>query len=99
MNMRSSIVSAAALAASASASLYGDSTDNHTCILVPDYQSCSKQANPATVDSCCVETFGGLLLQTQFWDTYTGFESEGQLLPPNTWTIHGLWPDFWYAAL
>ena len=35
----------------------------------------------------------GLLLQTQFWDTYTGFEKEGQLLPKNSWTIHGLWPD------
>lgn len=33
-------------------------------------------------------------LSTQFWDTYTGFESEGQLLPKNSWTLHGLWPDF-----
>lgn len=33
-------------------------------------------------------------MQTQFWSTYTGLESEGQLLPANHWTIHGLWPDF-----
>ncbi|KAK5694852.1 hypothetical protein LTR97_009443 [Elasticomyces elasticus] len=86
---------ALALAGSAAASLYSSTSDvNHTCILVPDYLSCSSDANPATVDSCCVETYGGLLLQTQYWDTYTGLESEGQLLPAYSWTIHGLWPDF-----
>ena len=31
---------------------------------------------------------------TQFWDTYTGLESSGQVLPKNSWTLHGLWPDF-----
>ncbi|KAI0783293.1 ribonuclease T2 [Abortiporus biennis] len=38
-------------------------------------------------DLCCFESPGGLLLQTQFWDTNptTG--------PSNSWTIHGLWPD------
>lgn len=46
------------------------------------------------VDSCCTETFGGLVLSTQYWDTYTGLEDQGQLLPPKTWTLHGLWPDF-----
>ncbi|KAJ2982327.1 hypothetical protein NUW58_g6467 [Xylaria curta] len=35
-----------------------------------------------------------LMLQTQFWNTYTGLESKGQLLPKDQWTIHGLWPDF-----
>nr|POE65689.1 ribonuclease trv [Quercus suber] len=89
-----SFTAALAFAATASASLYGESVDNHTCILVPDYLSCSSKATASNVDSCCVETFGGLLLQTQFWDTYTGLESQGQLLPANTWTIHGLWPDF-----
>ncbi len=56
--------------------------------------SCSAAAQPGLVDSCCVETFGGLVLSTQFWDTYTGLESHGQLLPKNAWTLHGLWPDF-----
>ncbi|KIM47509.1 hypothetical protein M413DRAFT_201759 [Hebeloma cylindrosporum] len=38
-------------------------------------------------DLCCFEAPGGLLLQTQFWDTNP---STG---PSNSWTIHGLWPD------
>ncbi|MCJ1325440.1 hypothetical protein MMC10_002103 [Thelotrema lepadinum] len=85
---------AAALLPPAFASLYGESNLNHTCQLVPQYLSCSAEANHLTVDSCCVETFGGLVLATQFWDTYTGLESQGQLLPENTWGLHGLWPDF-----
>lgn len=36
---------------------------------------------------CCFESPGGLLLQTQFWDTNP---STG---PSDSWTIHGLWPD------
>ncbi|KAL4267939.1 RNase T2 family protein [Pleurotus pulmonarius] len=36
---------------------------------------------------CCFESPGGLLLQTQFWDTNP---STG---PSDKWTIHGLWPD------
>jgi ribonuclease T2 len=58
------------------------------------YLSCSAQAYPNVTDSCCTETFGGLVLSTQFWDTYTGLEFAGQVLPLNTWTLHGLWPDF-----
>ncbi|GLB35849.1 putative RNase T2 family protein [Lyophyllum shimeji] len=41
----------------------------------------------AVSDLCCFEAPGGLLLQTQFWDTNP---STG---PSNSWTIHGLWPD------
>ncbi|KAF8496987.1 ribonuclease T2-like protein [Hysterangium stoloniferum] len=37
---------------------------------------------------CCFESPGGLLLQTQFWDT----SGPGTALP-TTWTVHGLWPD------
>ncbi|KAI2628438.1 ribonuclease T2 family protein [Xylaria nigripes] len=77
------------------AGLYlGMNPDNHTCSLVKPVLSCSPQAQPDLVDTCCTETFGGLILQTQFWDTYTGLESKGQLLPKDSWTIHGLWPDF-----
>ncbi|KAJ7706869.1 ribonuclease T2-like protein [Mycena rosella] len=36
---------------------------------------------------CCFEAPGGLLLQTQFWDSSP---SSG---PSDSWTIHGLWPD------
>ncbi|KAG9779101.1 ribonuclease T2, partial [Aureobasidium melanogenum] len=87
---------AAALLSSAAvqASLYGESNVNHTCVLEPSILSCSSQANPANVDSCCTETYGGLVLSTQFWQTWTGLESKGQKLPPNRWTLHGLWPDF-----
>jgi len=41
----------------------------------------------AVSNLCCFESPGGLLLQTQFWDTSP---STG---PTNSWTIHGLWPD------
>ncbi|KAF9270664.1 RNase Gf29 [Marasmius fiardii PR-910] len=41
----------------------------------------------SVTNSCCFESPGGLLLQTQFWDTNP---STG---PNNSWTIHGLWPD------
>lgn len=33
-------------------------------------------------------------MSTQFWSTYTGLESVGQVLPKESWTLHGLWPDF-----
>jgi len=56
--------------------------------------SCSPGADPSKVDTCCTETYGGLVLLTQFWSTWTGLEAKGQKLPPNTWTLHGLWPDF-----
>jgi len=85
---------AAAFASAAQASLYGESNLNHTCLLDPSVLSCSAQATPNQVDSCCTETFGGLVLSTQFWQTYTGLEAQGQKLPNNTWTLHGLWPDF-----
>ncbi|KAK3939804.1 ribonuclease T2 [Diplogelasinospora grovesii] len=79
----------------AMAGLYpGESNLNHTCALVKPELSCSAGAQHSLTDSCCVETYGGLVLSTQFWDTYTGYESSGQLLPKNSWTLHGLWPDF-----
>ncbi|KAH8805865.1 ribonuclease T2 family protein [Xylogone sp. PMI_703] len=87
-------LSSFALIQAASASLYGQSNLNHSCTLQTPFLSCSADANPNTTDSCCTETFGGLVLSTQFWDTYTGLESQGQLLPRNSWTLHGLWPDF-----
>ncbi|KZP19137.1 ribonuclease T2 [Athelia psychrophila] len=48
--------------------------------------SCSSQSS-SVPDTCCAEYPGGILLQTQFWDT---LPSTG---PSNSWTIHGLWPD------
>jgi ribonuclease T2 len=85
----------ALLTQQAAAGLYpGLSTANHTCSLVTPLLSSSEGAKPGLVDTCCAETYGGLVLSTQYWDTYTGFESEGQLLPRDTWSLHGLWPDF-----
>ncbi|KAB2579963.1 Ribonuclease T2 [Lasiodiplodia theobromae] len=78
----------------AMAALYNTSSLNHTCQLKDPILSCSAGAQPGLTDTCCTETFGGLVLATQFWDTYTGYEAEGQLLPEGSWTIHGLWPDF-----
>ena len=39
----------------------------------------------AVADTCCFNSPGGQLLQTQFWDTSP---STG---PTNHWTVHGLW--------
>ncbi|TVY35747.1 Ribonuclease T2-like 1-A [Lachnellula subtilissima] len=77
------------------ASLYpGQSNLNHTCQLQTPFLSCSANAYPTITDSCCTETYGGLVLSTQFWNTYTGLESQGQVLPKDSWSLHGLWPDF-----
>lgn len=92
--MQLSVFAGAALFGVARASLYNETNLNHTCVLDQQVLSCSAGAVPGLVDTCCVETFGGLVLSTQFWDTYTGLESQGQLEPANTWTLHGLWPDF-----
>jgi len=90
-----SVLLALTLTAVATASLYGESNLNHTCVLSEPLLSCSPPTLVKDVsknlDTCCVETFGGLFLATQFWDTYTGLESKGQVLPKDSWTIHGLW--------
>ena len=89
--MRGSFTAAALLAGAANAQLYpGQSKLNHTCQLQNPLLSCPSQ-NATDVDSCCVETFGGLVLSTQFWSTYTGLESQSQLLPKDTWSLHGLY--------
>lgn len=49
-------------------------------------QSCSA-SDPSTLNSCCYNTPGGQLLQTQFWD------SSPATGPADSWTVHGLWPD------
>ncbi|RMD42391.1 hypothetical protein DV735_g2714, partial [Chaetothyriales sp. CBS 134920] len=48
--------------------------------------SCPTTTTP-DVDTCCVNSPGGIFLQTQFWDT------SPSLGPADAWTIHGLWPD------
>ncbi|EGO05308.1 hypothetical protein SERLA73DRAFT_174402 [Serpula lacrymans var. lacrymans S7.3] len=61
------------------------------CVDLPLQYSCENTT--AFTNACCNVVEGGLVLQTQFWDTYTGLEDEGQLLPYGSWGIHGLWPD------
>lgn len=66
----------------------------------PDFKACASQESTFSCENttvientCCSPTPGGLVLQTQFWSTYTGLEKKGQKLPKGSWTIHGLWPD------
>ncbi|KAM4056808.1 ribonuclease t2 family protein [Hirsutella rhossiliensis] len=89
-------VAATALVRLAAAGLYpGITTANHTCALAEPVLSCSPGALPdRAADSCCTETFGGLVVATQLWNTHTGLESKGQVYAKNAWSIHGLWPDF-----
>ncbi|KDQ63313.1 hypothetical protein JAAARDRAFT_694743 [Jaapia argillacea MUCL 33604] len=61
------------------------------CVSQPLTYSCENTT--AIANTCCSPTPGGLVLQAQYWDTYTGYEEVGQLLPKDSWTIHGLWPD------
>ncbi|KAJ7137934.1 ribonuclease T2-like protein [Mycena epipterygia] len=86
----------AALAGSSAASILSSFglTSLNDRALMPDIASgCSTTGtascgNTSAVSNlCCFESPGGLLLQTQFWDTSP---STG---PSNSWTIHGLWPD------
>lgn len=68
-------------------------SDNHTCAILPRYYSCElPNATLPTYDTCCYPT-QGLVLITQFWNTYTGNEKNGSVLPKDSWGIHGLWPD------
>ncbi|PHH87476.1 hypothetical protein CDD83_8831 [Cordyceps sp. RAO-2017] len=96
MRRAAAVACIAALPQLTAAGLYpGMTAENHTCALFPDVLSCSPDARPDKVkDTCCAETYGGLLVATQIWDTFTGRESEGQVYPRKAWTIHGLWPDF-----
>lgn len=48
--------------------------------------SCSAESQSA--DTCCTESPGGLLLLTQLYNWNPG---KG---PKDSWTVHGLWPDF-----
>ncbi|KZP25290.1 ribonuclease T2 [Athelia psychrophila] len=81
-----------ALVASAFASPLGFSSADPVSLFKRISSGCSTSgaascSSSSVSDTCCTEYPGGLLLQTQFWDTNP---STG---PTNSWTIHGLWPD------
>lgn len=60
-----------------------------TSVAAAALDSCSTglSCSATNVDTCCVESPGGVLLLTQFWDynPTTG--------PDDAFTLHGLWPD------
>jgi len=63
MHRQSALVAVAGLVGLAKAGLYPDmSYDNHTCVLSDPILSCSDEADPDKVDTCCTETFGGLVV-------------------------------------
>lgn len=49
--------------------------------------SCSLDRIP-NLDGCCINHPSGHFLSTQFWDT------KPPLGANDTWTVHGLWPDY-----
>ena len=86
-----SSVAVVSVASAQNTSLPDTYPDFSACSSTPSFFSCENTT--AITNTCCSPTPGGLVLQTQFWSTYTGLEDEGQLLPKGSWTIHGLWPD------
>ncbi|KAJ7704234.1 ribonuclease T2-like protein [Mycena olivaceomarginata] len=58
--------------------------DFSACLSQPSVYSCENTTQIA--NTCCSPTPGGLVLQTQFWSTWTGLEKQGQRLPK----VHGL---------
>jgi ribonuclease T2 len=60
------------------------------CNSIADTLQYSCENTTVVQNSCCSITRGGLVLQPQFWFTWTGLEDQGQLLPKGSWTIHGL---------
>lgn len=59
------------------------------CVELPLQHSCENTT--VFTNSCCNVVKGGLVLQTQYWDTYTSLERFGQLLPQGSWvsTVYG----------
>ncbi|KAJ6013904.1 hypothetical protein N7540_008495 [Penicillium herquei] len=72
-------IAAADLLVGATAGLIGCSTTDEVL-------SCHNTTE--VTDMCCFNYPGGALLQVQFWDT------DPSTGPTDSWTIHGLWPDY-----
>lgn len=63
-------------------------TTKSKCSSSQELLSCSFDNSTASnVDSCCVESPGGVVLFTQLWNT------DVPNSPSHSWTIHGSWPD------
>ncbi|KAM5465623.1 Ribonuclease T2 precursor (RNase T2) [Microsporum audouinii] len=76
--------SAVAVVLAASQLISGVYADGPSC--PPGGQVSCHNSGPVE-DTCCFNTPGGLILQTQFWD------ADPATGPDDSWTIHGLWPD------
>ncbi|EDN90644.1 hypothetical protein SS1G_00044 [Sclerotinia sclerotiorum 1980 UF-70] len=62
----------------------------HAASLAATPLVCSNPAlscSGSSTNTCCFNTPGGQMVQTQFWD------SDPSTGPSDSWTIHGLWPD------
>lgn len=77
------------LAASVVSASYGPQSSLST---IPNLSACSGEhsfyscENTTVIgNACCSPTPGGLVLFTQFWNTWTGREKVGQLLPKASW--------------
>ncbi|KAK6532494.1 ribonuclease T2-like [Arthrobotrys megalospora] len=88
MYSKTLIISFAALAAATPLGIRSDYTVGpfNTCS-ASDQAQTSCRNTTVIQDDCCIETRGGQLLLTQFWDWNP---PKG---PSASWTIHGLWPD------
>lgn len=62
-------------------------TTKSRCSEKQELLSCGFDNSTASVDECCVEAPGGVVLFTQLWNT------DVPNSPSHTWTIHGSWPD------
>lgn len=85
-----SLVILGALVSVVHAQFYPTYPNIETCVSLPVQYSCENTT--VVTNSCCNVVQNGLVLQAQYWNTYTGLESHGQLLPKGSWSIHGLLP-------
>ncbi|KAH8079371.1 ribonuclease T2 [Filobasidium floriforme] len=70
---------------------YRTDARNHTCQLSLPETACR---NTTAVEDTCCGAAAALTLYTQYWDTYTGAEEQGIVLPKNNWGVHGVWADY-----
>jgi ribonuclease T2 len=70
----------------------GYSSQSSLPATIPNLSACSSaqsfyscENTTSITNTCCSPTPGGLVLMTQFWSTWTGRESNGQVLPKGSW--------------
>lgn len=63
--MKASILTLALVGLTTAQLFPNQSPLNHSCVIQKHALSCSKQAQDPSLDSCCTEVYGGLLVSTQ----------------------------------